>query len=157
MSTFELVIHTGITRHILILYNNIPHVRDIGKFYLEAYTKSKLIEWAMSSNISACEMPMIGLLGDMQHAKREYEERKLFSSQITVQEVSQSTKDLEATEWIMRKILRKLDSCKSDEDSNDKHDTVKWLVETICEELNRLYPRRHFQAILAGKTWFLYV
>ena len=147
ISSFELAIQIGITRHILTLSS---YAQDIDHILLDPYTKSKLIEWVVSSNITASEMPMIERLGDIQFANREYEERKLFSSQISVQNVGKSETYFDGTESIISLLLNKLDSCRGNEDSNEKHSAIKWLVGVICEEINLLYPRRGFQAILAG-------
>ena len=122
-----MIIRTGITRHIIAIRGQIND--KISE--LDAYTKSKLIEWALRSDV--CEMPVLGQLrGGIMSMKNWVDKRNFFTSQVHKREVPL----YEIDSSTIPKVLARMDACVLSLQKTKTHKDVVLLLRELCKELD---------------------
>ena len=150
------IIHTGISRHINVMCERFNEQKH--KFYLDSYTKSKLVELSMSSNMKINEKSIFGHVNseDAVCIENWYVERKLFSSKIThksKQRWKLSQTQHESTEQtILPKILDKMDKCASHYKSDGKRNAVNLLLSKLCKAIEEIHPNARCKHVLTGSA-----
>ena len=143
------IIHTGIARHINVMLDLINDPSHMHR--LDRYTKSKLLEWAISTKMTIDTILALRHINDENDlsAQKCYDEREFFTSKIT--KLSQKPpKSIE--ESIVPKILEKMEDCVRSGSTNEKQDAVAWLLSEICKAVEEKYPDVKCEPILTGSA-----
>ena len=134
VSFIKAVIHIGISRHINIVLDLINDPLYMEE--LDTYSKSKLREWVVSSDLDIDEIPVFRH-NDSEFvtlAKDWHDHRKFFTSHICQLHRTQS-KSIE--DAIVPRILAQMDICSGRCRSDEKVKAVSWLLSEICIALKK--------------------
>ena len=150
----EAVIQTGISRHIKLILKLFNDVTNISR--LDRFTKSKLLEWAISPSIATNEIPMLKYINS-EHAlfvKHWCDEREFFTSKIIriFNCPLSKAKTTLTEETIVSKILKKMDDCVTTTRPCEKQTAVAWLLRQLCMAIEQTFPAAKFEPILTGST-----
>ena len=147
----KLAIRLGISRHIRMFSGE--HFERLNFNDLDVYTKSRLIEWMVASNVAAETISPVKQLRDCAHLVNEWiNEQKFFSSQIYQQDKDMSISDQEITKKVVPRILRRVDICAAIHVPSTQ-ESVEWLVREMCREMDHVSPTgTKWDAILTGSA-----
>ena len=125
------VIRTGISRHIHVLSE---HINSIFR-RLDVYTKKKVLEWVLYSNVTVTEMPVLAQIDNemLLGVKSWYDELNFFSSNISAPGKQTQTR---IDHTIVPKILAQMHTCAASSREKDvMHKEIGYLLCEICKAL----------------------
>ena len=151
VSPLKLAIRLGVSRHIRVLSGANFELFILER--LDAYTKSRLIQWIIASNVATYRLSLDQETCDnVKLVKIWINDKRFFSSRIHIHESSVFIDDYEITKKIVPRILRKMDLCAAMRGSSTQK-SVEWLLTEMCHELNQAWPMDYtYEAILTGST-----
>ena len=148
------VLHIGISRHInamLDIINDPSLIENV-----DDYTKSRLLEWAISSNFPIQKLYMLKHIdkSNIMLVKQWCDERNFFSSQISDQRLHSYKPTISETmvDSIVPRILEKMAFCSGHCKSDEKSKATAWLIGELYSAMEREFPFTNWRPILVGSA-----
>ena len=151
----KFVIHIAISRHILLMLDFINDSAHKDTF--DPYSKSKLLEWTLCSNLPMNKIHILKHIDSDSAAlvKTLNIERQFLTSQISTTMTLRQlffTNTETVCESVVAKILKRMDICKDNCSDNEKAKAILWLLSKICKALEEKECGATWEPILVGSA-----
>ena len=148
-SLITFVINVGTSRHIRIMLDMINDPTHEDAF--DSYSKSKLLEWAISSNFAIGEILVFrDIQNDQIAAVKDWDEKlKFFSSKVCQLSRTQFNS---ITESIVPRILQQMDICAKRCSTDKRANVIARVLIEICKSMKQGDPGATYKPILVGSA-----